>query len=281
MPSHYFDTDVATEFGVTEAILINHFQFWIAHNRANRSNHRQGRTWTFNSIKALQELFPYMGVKQIRGALRRLEESGILVVDNHNQTAYDRTLWYAFADEDRWLGLGNSRFAKRANQGRPEGTPIPDKSPDKSPDEERSSPPPPPEPQTAKSLAGDPPRASEHAGVRWPWDTETFWEAWAGWREYKLKQHKFRYALLGSEQAALNLLERLSGGTEATAHAVIMQSLANGWKGFFELKKNDTYAPHQQPPAGGGPAGKPSSSAARVEALRNWGHTGAGHGAGG
>lgn len=277
MALHCFDTKVATEFGLPEAILINHFQFWIAFNRAQRQNNRKGRTWTYHSVKALQELFPYMGVKQIRGALKRLEDQGVLLVDNFNQTPYDRTLWYAFADEDRWLDLPQSRIGKKTAEICPKGEPIPDKSPDKLPDEKGEISPPPLHEETVCTPVV---RASEHEGVDWPWETETFWEAWATWREFKRKQHKFVFKLKASEQAALNHLRELSGDSEAIAHAIMRQSLAHGWKGFHELK-NDTNGTHQ---AGrnvtGTPLGqKPGTSQARTDAIAAWGSRPAGGGA--
>lgn len=265
MPSHFFDTQVATEFGMVEALLINHFQFWIAHNRANKANQRQGRTWTYNSVKALQELLPYLGVKQIRNGLKRLEDRGVLLVDNYNQTPYDRTLWYAFADEDRWLGLPKSRIGKKAADNCPNGKPIPDKSPTQKADKEGGG------EAAAPAVVA---RASEHEGVAWPWETETFWEAWASWREYKRAKHKFTYATLKTEQAALNKLRALSGDSEALAHAIIAQSLERQWEGFYELKTHangTTNAPGATSTADTERPVKAGTSAARTNALANWG----------
>ena len=40
-------------------------------------------------------------------------------------------------------------------------------------------------------------------------------------------------------QAALNDLVKLSNGLEDNAVKIIEQSMAKGWKGFFELKTNN------------------------------------------
>lgn len=64
-----------------------------------------------------------------------------------------------------------------------------------------------------------------------------FLEAWAEWKKYKLKQHDFKYKSDGTEQAALHSLTTLSTDEE-TCIAIIHQSMANGWKGFFPLKNN-------------------------------------------
>jgi len=72
--------------------------------------------------------------------------------------------------------------------------------------------------------------------VVYPFDSEKFMEWWGYWKEYKLKEHKFKYASHISEQATAKELAGLAKGNEATAIKIIEQSIANGWKGFFELK---------------------------------------------
>lgn len=93
---HHFDVEIAEKYGIVEAILLNHFQFWIAKNEANRQNEHDGVYWTYNSVKAYKNLFPYLTERKIQNALKHLREVGILQTGNFNETAYDRTLWYAF-----------------------------------------------------------------------------------------------------------------------------------------------------------------------------------------
>lgn len=66
--------------------------------------------------------------------------------------------------------------------------------------------------------------------------SENFYATWALWKDYKLKEFKFKFKSEQSEQAALAELVTLSGRNEKNAKAIIDQSMANGWKGFFELK---------------------------------------------
>ncbi len=66
---------------------------------------------------------------------------------------------------------------------------------------------------------------------------EKFSETWQEWKLYKLKQHEFKYKSDGTEQAALHSLTSLAND-EKTCIAIIHQSMANGWKGFFTLKNN-------------------------------------------
>ena len=98
-----FDEKIAIEYGVNEAIMITNFQFWIRKNKANDKNFYDGHYWTYNSKKAFADLFPFWTEKQVKTILQHLCEKGILIKGNYNQSPFDRTLWYAFVDEDKWL----------------------------------------------------------------------------------------------------------------------------------------------------------------------------------
>lgn len=102
---HSFDTDLAKEFGVHEAILIHHFQHWITFNHRRGKNFKQGRTWTYQTRKDIQAHFPYLSDKEIRGAILRLVKRGILMTENFNKSKIDRTTWYAFVNEESYLKI--------------------------------------------------------------------------------------------------------------------------------------------------------------------------------
>jgi hypothetical protein len=64
-----------------------------------------------------------------------------------------------------------------------------------------------------------------------------FEEMWDEWKQYRLKQHEFKYKSYATEQAALMELTNI-GKDEPTCIAIIKQSMAYGWKGFFAIKNN-------------------------------------------
>ena len=96
---HIFDVELATEYGVNCAIILENLHYWIVKNEANGTNFHDGRYWTYNSRRAMAELFPYMSEKQINTATKKLIDAGLVVTGNHNNVAYDRTLWYALTDD--------------------------------------------------------------------------------------------------------------------------------------------------------------------------------------
>lgn len=72
--------------------------------------------------------------------------------------------------------------------------------------------------------------------VTFPFDSDNFHKYWAVWKSYKATEHGFKYKSEQSEQAALMGLNKLASGLEDVAIKIILQSMENGWKGFFLLK---------------------------------------------
>ncbi len=97
---YVFDVKIAQKYGVEEAILLENFKFWIAKNKADGRNFFDGHWWTYCSVSALQELFPFWTEKQIYRIISSLLENGAIISGNYNKTAYDRTRWFAIIDDD-------------------------------------------------------------------------------------------------------------------------------------------------------------------------------------
>ncbi len=95
---HSFDISIATKFGVNEAIFLNNIAFWIAKNKANNKHFHEGRYWTYNSSKALAELFPYWSDDQIDRLIKKCCKLDLLLINNFNDTSYDRTRWFGLTD---------------------------------------------------------------------------------------------------------------------------------------------------------------------------------------
>lgn len=114
--NHSFDIGIAKEYGMAAAVLLNNIEHWSRYNEVNRKNFHEGKYWVFNSIKAFEELFPYLTWRQIQYALKKLIDGGIIITGNFNESAYDRTLWYALTDYGKAVLGENRRIEKRNNQ---------------------------------------------------------------------------------------------------------------------------------------------------------------------
>ena len=96
---HHFKVKDAKRYGITEAILLYNLKFWLNKNKAKGKHQHNGRTWMFNSQKAFSEVLPYLSESQIKRALTSLVKQEAILKGNFNRMPYDRTNWYALADE--------------------------------------------------------------------------------------------------------------------------------------------------------------------------------------
>ncbi|HPN31354.1 MAG TPA: hypothetical protein PKY81_10385 [bacterium] len=114
--THFFQVNDATKYGIEGAIIINNLRYWILKNKANRRHFYDGHWWTYNSIKAFAEIFPYWTERQIRYILDKLKEENIILTANYNKNQNDQTLWYAFIDQESQLGIKTDSEDRAENQ---------------------------------------------------------------------------------------------------------------------------------------------------------------------
>ncbi|MDZ7824708.1 MAG: hypothetical protein U5K75_12200 [Ahrensia sp.] len=139
MSLHSFDPDIAARVGINAAVLYQNILFWTQKNAANNKSIRDGYVWTYNSRRAFAQLFPYFSESQIKTAITKLIESGLLLKGDYNQENYDKTNWYALTESAHWINsaIGQkspmdwSKIANRLDKNR---QPIPDSKPVIKPD---------------------------------------------------------------------------------------------------------------------------------------------------
>lgn len=95
---HVFSTEAASKVGVNAAALLHDIAFWCRRNAVNGENIHDGKAWTYNSMDAWAEMYPYLSKKQVRLAIDKLIEGGYIVDGDWNQNRFDRTKWYALTD---------------------------------------------------------------------------------------------------------------------------------------------------------------------------------------
>ncbi len=123
--SYQFDIGIAEKYGINEAIMLNNLIFWIRQNKANNKNFYDGYYWTFNSIRAFSELFPFWTNRQIGYILDSLEKQNIIKKGNYNKIGYDRTLWYTIIDKSI-LQICQIELTEMQNRINENVEPIPD-----------------------------------------------------------------------------------------------------------------------------------------------------------
>lgn len=130
MATYMFDGEVAKLVGVNAAVLFQNISWWVAKNAANSHNIEDGKAWTYSSVKAFSELFGWMTERQIRNALAKLEEAGLVETGCFNRAGYDRTKWYTVGEEGARLvnsicQKGQNHLTKTSNGNDKKGEPIP------------------------------------------------------------------------------------------------------------------------------------------------------------
>lgn len=93
-----FDSNVAEKYGVEAAVLIHNLAFWIKKNAANNKHFYEGKFWTYNSVEAFTELFPFWNADKVRRLLDKLACENVVEKGNFNHNSFDRTQWYSLND---------------------------------------------------------------------------------------------------------------------------------------------------------------------------------------
>ena len=131
---HRFQVELAMEYGVEEAILIENFVHWIQKNKANNKHYHDGRYWTYNSARAFAEQFPYMTESKVKRVVAKLVEMGVIAKGNYNENQYDRTCWYAFTDKGLSIVQNCYFHSSKMTNGKVQiGLTIPDNNTDNKP----------------------------------------------------------------------------------------------------------------------------------------------------
>lgn len=124
---HSFDAEIAAQVGINAAVVFRNIVFWVRHNEANRKNFHDGRYWTYNSLAAFDEQFPYLTAKQIRTAIDKLVEAGLIIKGNFAADRFNRANWYALGEPICPQGQidqppeANDAFAPEGTTSAPEG----------------------------------------------------------------------------------------------------------------------------------------------------------------
>lgn len=263
MRKHVFDIDVAYEVGVNAAILLENIAHWVEHNRANedKKSFHDGRYWTYNSMKAFSELFPYLKPNAVRTALKKLKDADFITVGNFNKLAYDRTQWYALTEKaEAMLGINTSICKKsqmdlkeNANGFETDCKPIPDITSDVTPvvtsgvKKERKS---------ARSF---------DAIIDEYTDSDTTRELLGEW----LQNRKAKRAAMTDNAIRKNIqvLDQYARESHMSVDDYLSEVIRRGWNAFFVIKD---YGSGQAPRAPQPQKPMTEESRATIEALEEF-----------
>lgn len=102
---HCFSPHLAAKYGIHEAIIIHHLQYWIQFNRDSGKNFHDGKWWMFQSYQEMSTHFPYLSNRQLQRTLQSLTDQGVIVKGNFHKNPTNHTNWYAFVRQEDFLVL--------------------------------------------------------------------------------------------------------------------------------------------------------------------------------
>ncbi len=93
---HSFSRTIAKEHGEKAAVLLQ----YLAHHVSKSKHVHGGKKWFYKTLDDLAVVFPYLKRSTIHDTLKSLKDKGLLRIGDYNKKGYDRTCWYAFADDN-------------------------------------------------------------------------------------------------------------------------------------------------------------------------------------
>ena len=134
----------AVQYGLEKAVILYNLRFWLTVNKAagKEKHYHDGKWWTYNTAKALENLMPFFNRRSIARWMSELEADGVLLSGSFNKVAYDRTKWYTIPSEfsDDAIGQNDQCNGQDGQSSGQNGQPIPDCNPVDNPDENLMSP---------------------------------------------------------------------------------------------------------------------------------------------
>lgn len=111
---HALNVNVAKQYDIDTALFLQNLKHWTLKNLANKHNIRDGLCWSYDSLDALCDIFPYWTRRQIERIIRNCLEFGLIKKGNYNITSYDRTCWYALTEKSYWFfpELADEKYLK-------------------------------------------------------------------------------------------------------------------------------------------------------------------------
>lgn len=221
---HSFNIDIAKKVGIAGAVLLNNIYWWVDKNAKNQINFYEDKYWTYNKKSAYLEQFPYLTENQLEYALTKLRDAGYIEVGNFNKSKYDRTLWYTLT-EKAYDELQNSNsHSGNFRNGKPKNEPpiqdINTNNPLPTVEGERAL------PEQKKSSYAEILSAENNKYVR---------EALEKFLHYCRGKNYTPKITTVTEFA--QVLRDNAGEDPITALAIVDQSIENGWKALYPLKK--------------------------------------------
>ena len=123
--NHSFNVEVATKYGIPHALVLGHIDFMVQKARTNGEKRIEGKYWMRKSVGEFAEMYPYLTKNQVRRAIEKLRNDGLIVSRRFKSNECTKTLWYTVTKEGRkLLGDDKTQAAPEPQRSGTSATPI-------------------------------------------------------------------------------------------------------------------------------------------------------------
>ena len=116
--SHSFDVGVAKTLGINAAIVLNHIIYWLRINCAKDHNVYDGKVWMYESQQDIANYLDYMTLDEVKKAVVKLLDAGVLIKGNYNANPFNKTSWYTTADQNIYRIKKTARLYRQCPRAR-------------------------------------------------------------------------------------------------------------------------------------------------------------------
>lgn len=97
--THSFSVQLATEIGLEECLILQHFLFGHQLNAENQDMLKDGYIWFFTSRRNILTIFPYLTEQKLKTAINKLLEGNYIIKGNYSNNKMLKTNWYALTEK--------------------------------------------------------------------------------------------------------------------------------------------------------------------------------------
>ena len=123
--NHSFNVEVATKYGIPHALVLGHIDFMVQKARTNGEKRIDGKYWMRKSVGEFAEMYPYLTKNQVRRAIEKLRDDGLILSRRFKSNECTKTLWYTVTKEGKKiLGEDKTRTAPEPQRSGTSAAPI-------------------------------------------------------------------------------------------------------------------------------------------------------------
>lgn len=103
-----YSNTVAIKHGINAALIVGYIDYCIEKCMSRMDDH--GCSWVRLTQKSLMAIFPFMGEKAVRNAIKKLKKANIISVRQFKKECFDHANFYALTEYGKTVIKGDDEF---------------------------------------------------------------------------------------------------------------------------------------------------------------------------